>query len=421
VKRIWIVENAVPPTSCPSPFLRNDGVRYLLDDASAPWEDAVVKSLCELFSSADYELTVLRSPSQLRQHLRSASEPPHVVVFDWEGPDFSQDRNLEVLSIVLSTTFTYVQVYTNLGADAVEPHLSNLRAAYPDRLLPAKAKGEVTPDVLRGQVVTAWEGTIAGETADKVRERARIAVEKMLIDLCSVRRSALAAMVKGDSNEFVGLMMAKLRDELGFGAADQLGDVLKSGGADQSNEDLRRLQSVFCYVFPPDDFVRTGDIVKDSSGSLKMVITPQCHLERFRKKTGGRLTMVDADEMTTHSVKQLKDEGLNIDQIGGSPTAGHGNAGGSVVLLSNLPAVANSRSSLLDVVLRGHSWSTVRVGDVPAGEALRYSAVPGLTRLCTLTETLCAAVVSHLTTTIGSVGVSDFPGFEKTRLKGLLG
>lgn len=415
MKRIWVVENAVPleRLSYPPPFVENTGIAYLLKDEKAEWAELAVRRLCEAFCSDDYELTVLASPALLEKHLRSGIEPPHIVIFDWQGPGFGDDINVAAIDKLLSSTFSYVQVYTNFGADGVEGYLAPLRQRYGTRLLPTKAKDDVEAGDLRTYVIEAWQHTIAGETADAVRERARAAVERLLIDLCSVRKSALAAMSRGDVNQFVSLVMAKLRDELGASGLDQLATIVKGGGSADAAEDLRRLQSAFYYHFPQDEVVRTGDLVVDPAGKYGMVITPWCHLESFQKKTGGYLTIIDACELKADA---LGAAGIVTDRVGESATAAHGKAAYSVVVLPNVPKNPGDRNALVDLALIAHGWNTVRVKDVDG--ALRYGALE-FKRLCTLTETFSGAVVSHLAKTISSIGVPDFPKFEVERLSAL--
>jgi hypothetical protein len=416
MNRVWIVENAVPvqTLSYNPPVIDKVGVLYLLQDSTASWDEEEVRLLCEAFCSDEYELTVLTSPAQLEKYLDSGVEPPHVVIFDWEGPGFGEATNLAAIKKLLSSTFTYVQVYTQLGAEAVEPYLVSLRKGYGDRLLPARAKTEVTPSDLGSAVKAAWRGTIAGETADQVRMRARGAVERVLIDLCSVRRNALAAMTGGDEGQLVAVIMAKLRDELGP-LHEELTTIVKGGGVAEAAEDLRRFQSALYYYFPSDNVVRSGDLVVDRVGHYGVVITPWCHLGSFQRKTAGRLTIVGAYELNGAT---LEAAGVEVERVGPSATAAHGKAAHSVIVLPNVPKAANDRSALVDWVVVTHEWNTTLVSNVEG--ALSYSSVE-LTRICTLTETFSGGVLSHLARTISAVGIPDFPKFESDRLAFILG
>ena len=145
-----------------------------------------------------------------------------------------------------------------------------------------------------------------------------------------------------------------------------------------------------------------------------MVFTPQCHLERFRRKTGGRLTLIDAEELATGGIA-----GVSISAVGGSAIASHGRAGHSVVVLPNVPRQPNGRHLLFDIAIRTHAWTTTQV-DTEQNEPLRYAHVAGVSRLCTITETWCAAVVSHIAGVMASAGVPDFPDFEKNRINQVL-
>ena len=421
MKRVWIVEDAVPAQALGyiPPMITNEGVRYLLNRHDAVWEEQEVKELCDSLSGDAFELTVLLSPGQLTQLLQSGAEPPHVVIFDWEGPGFDERVNTEAIRSVLESSFSFIQVYTHLGVAAVEPKIEDLRAQFADRMLPAKSKQDVNATGLSAIVETAWNETIAGEVADRVRAKTRIAIERVLIDLCSVKRTALTALLGPLDGGLDTLLMAKLRDEIGFQEIDQLSDMFQGGGQVETNDDLQRFQSIFYYHFPADDLVRTGDIVITETGSFAMVFSPQCHLQRFRKKTGGRLTLVEAEVLTSAGIAALRDSGVTLSEIGWSAVANHKGAGYSVVVLPNVPKVPNSRHILVDIVLRTHAWHTLYV-DKTEGEPLQYADVSDTNRLCTITETCSGAIVSHIAAVMASAGVPDFPEFERNRINEIL-
>ena len=205
-------------------------------------------------------MTVLLSPGALKGLMQSGVEPPHVLVFDWEGPGFGEQLNIETIRCVLESSFSFVQVYTHLGVPAVEAHIQELKTQFTDRMLPARAKQDVNATQLRTIVEEAWNDTIAGEVADDVRARARASVERVLIDLCSVRRNALAALLGTLDEGLDALLMAKLRDEIGSQGIGQFDALSVGGGQVEATDQLRRFQSIFYYHFPADDLVRTGDI-----------------------------------------------------------------------------------------------------------------------------------------------------------------
>ena len=421
MKRVWIVENAVPVQVLGyiPPTITNRGVRYLLESHSDAWPEQAVRDLCDSLSGEAFDLTVLLSPDHLTRLLQSGVDPPHVVIFDWEGPGFSDQVNTEAIHRILESSFSFVQVYTQVGAASVEPKLQKLKTLFANRLLPAKDKEKVNADDLRAIVGTAWSDTIAGGVADRVRAQTRTAIERVLIDLCSVKHTALAALLGPPDRGFDTLLMAKLRDEIGSQGIDRLDDVFKGAGQVKANEELRRLQSVFYYHFPPDDLVRTGDIVVNKAGAYAIVFTPQCHLERFRKKTGGRLTLVDAEELAPKGIAALRHSGVALFKVGRSAIASHNEAGYSVVILPNVPSKPNSRASCVDIAVRTHAWTTL-LADGQVDGPLQYADVPDVDRLCAITETCGGAIVSHIAGVMASAGVPDFPDFEKTRINKVL-
>ena len=209
--------------------------------------------------------------------------------------------------------------------------------------------------------------------------------------------------------------MAKLRDEIGSDGIGQIASLSGGGFQVQATEELRRFLSIFYYRFPTDDLVRTGDIVISDVGTYALVFSPQCHLERFRKKTGGRLTLVEAEELSTGGIAALRMSGVALSAVGASAIASHGKAGHSVVVLPNVPSVPDDRHSLVDIAVRIHAWITLRI-DKNENLPLRYADVEGVERLCTITDTWCGPVVTHIAGVMASAGVPDFPAFETTRI-----
>lgn len=421
MRRVWIVDDAVPVQALsyvPSTLPR-EGILHLLENHGAAWQEQEVRELCDSLSGEEFELTVILSPDSLNALLQSGVEPPHVVIFDWEGPGFSAELNTDAIGRVLESSFSFVQVYTHLGVEAVEAHIQDLRVQFPDRMLPASAKQDVNAGNLGTIVAAAWDDTIAGEVADSVRASARASVERVLIDLCSVKRNALAALLETATGGLDALLMAKLRDEIGSQGVGPF-DVLSGGGGHVgATSELRRFQSIFYYHFPADDLVRTGDIVVSDAGTYAMVFSPQCHLERFRKKTGGRLTLIDAEEVAPDGIAALTGSGVKLSKVGASAIASHGSAGHSVVVLPNVPKEPNGRHSLFDIAIRTHAWNSLRIEKRENGP-LQYADVPSVTRLCTITDTWCAAIVSHVAGIMASAGVPDFPDFEKARIDQIL-
>jgi len=288
VKRVWVVDDSIPVQALhrdgPLPLrFEADLVRYLIEHVPAnQWEEASVLELCRTLSGDDFSTTFFLSPEQMLRALAQDATPPHAVIFDWEYTGSTDDANRAALDRLLSSSFVYVQIYTHLGPNAVEPKVSELRDRFHDRLLPAKGKAEVTPAQLREDILQAWKGTIAGELADKVRSQAFAAVERTLIDIGGVPKGVLAAIAEGTAENLLHLVLSKVRDEIGDAGFETLNAVLSGSQSAESTEAVRRLLSVWYYYFPADDRVRRGDLIElDADGNLGFIVTPPCDLVRL--------------------------------------------------------------------------------------------------------------------------------------------
>ena len=428
MRRIWIVDDTIPIHllfgSARTPTRLDREIVELLISKSTEdqWDEREVRGLCATLCVDEFEASFFLSPEAAKEHIVRGDIPPDGLIFDWEGPGFGSATNVAVLRDVLTQTIALIQVYTRLSHEEVDGHLEDLRREFPDRVLPTLTKADVTPADLRDKVRNARAGTIAGSIADAVRGHVRRALEGTLIEMCTMPQAGISAVVEGNAENLLSLMLAKVRDLLGVDASEILMKAAEGTPTAESTLALRRLLSAWYYFFPSDDRVRRGDIVETIGGGteLRFVVTPSCDLVRFRKKTGGVLTLLTAVALDTAGKDRLRKAALLPTTVRGSITAGVDGSADAVLPLPNIPVVAKDRTSLEDYVLLCHSWETLEVAkSVGAAEglALCYRDVPTLRRRCTLAEPFVGAALAKIAGVMFSPGVPDFPAAERDRLR----
>lgn len=186
--RVWLVDDELPYDRLTpvADRVEKQGLQYLIDTELTWSADPAVRTLCvELMEEIDVELTALSAPAALTKYVTMGLLPPHVVIFDWEGAGFSNERNVRAIGDTLRHTFAYVQVYTHLDVGTVEVHLDAVREEYPGRLLAARGKHDVNARDLFREARAEYDASIAGEIADEARVRTRRALEEALVELCS--------------------------------------------------------------------------------------------------------------------------------------------------------------------------------------------------------------------------------------------
>jgi hypothetical protein len=423
MKRVWVVDDKIPIHelySGPYPTRLEAGmVRHLVDSlAREVWDEPAVLDLCHALCTPEFDPSFFLSPEAMLRALADGVAPPHAVIFDWQYPGSSDQKNLTALAQLLRNTFAYVQVYTHLGEVAVEPLLLDLRASHKGRLLPARAKASVTPAFLAQEIRAAWEGTIAGELADKVRAEVLAAVERSLIDMCGVPRGGIAALAQGRPEHLVHVVLSKVRDEIAVNGGEVLSEIVAAADEAGSSDGLRRLMSVWYYFFPSDSRVRRGDLI-EIEGGMGLVVTPPCDLVKFPKKTGRRLTWLRCIRLDEGGLEMLRTAGYKFNAVGNSIIAAHGEAGEALVVLPNVPLERGSRETLADYVVLCHAWESRLVEDAPGGVAT-YEHLGDLKRRCTLADPFASAVVARITAVISSPGTPDLPKSELARLKAAL-
>jgi hypothetical protein len=421
MKRVWVVDDEIPVNALytgPYPQrLEKDLIRYLIENHRPDWTESHVLDLCATLCSAEYDSSFFRSPEAVEWALDQGATPPHAVIFDWEYGIPNAERNIKVLERLLGNSFTYIQIYTHLGHEGVEPHVADLRERYPDRLLLTKMKREVSAADLADSIRTAWSGTIAGPLADEIRSQVSSAVERALIDFCNIRQDAIAAITQRAPETFVDIVLSRIRDEIGSRAARTLDEILAVAPAAGSSPELRRLMSIWYYYFPADQIVRRGDIIEIDGAELGFVITPPCHLARFSGKTGTRLTWLRLTHFDPGGLAALRKSGLKIKDVGGSMTANL--AGEALTMFPNVPLCSGSRKDVDDFVLISHAWQS-RDFEATVEKDLKYTQLKGITRRCTLADPFASAVVARVTSAMASQGTPDFPPGEVVRMRALV-
>jgi hypothetical protein len=425
MKRVWIVDDDIPvhvrydgrpvPTRLDAAFVRD-----LIENVpEADWVEPAVLNLCRALCGPDFEAVFFLSPESMLASLDQTASPPHAVIFDWQYlGSTNAERNCSVLERLLATSFAYVQVYTQLGEDAVELKLLKLRERFGGRLLPTRMKADVAPAKLAEVIRQAWSGTIAGELADNVRKVVFVAVERMLIELCAVKQGTLAAF--GDPTDLMDLVVSKVRDEMSGDGMASLTEILRVQKNTAASEDLRKLMSVWYYWFPEDDKVRRGDLIELNDGDLGLVVTPPCDLARFSKKTGSRVTWLRAVRLDSPGLERLRLAGIKFDGVGGSIVAAHSSGyGDKVAVLPNVPK-DRDRSVLEDYAVLMHAWESglhlEREGKTEL-EPATYSRFQGIRRRCSLSEPFTSAVIAKVSGVMSSPGTPDLPEAERARLK----
>jgi hypothetical protein len=424
--RIWVVDDQIPVQQVygaipvPHRMSREIMQHVVAIVPEAQWEEGEVRGLCTTLCTDEFEAAFFTSPDAVERELARRGNPPHVVIFDWQGTGFSPERNVNVLTQILASSFAYVQVYTHLDSKDVDKHLDELRKRFGGRVLATRTKSEVDPAGLRDAVKAAWKGTIAGEIADAVRERAAAGVERTLIEISSLKTGEIAALAQGHADILLDVVLAKVRDELGADVSDILTEIAKADQIGGSTDGLRRFMSVWYYHFPNDNRIRNGDIVRMKDGGLALITTPSCDLAAFPTKTSGHLALVRMLPMTKETFEALGKAGCPIKGIGGSVIADHTGAGDKVVVLPNIPVGGITREKLEDWLAVSHARETVSLSGASKGwityDALKEREV---SRVCSLASPFAHGVVSRIYAAGFSPGLPDLPKGERERLNGL--
>src|SRR4051794_28257176 len=99
--RIWVVDDKIPLEHLyPGPYpTRLDAalVRELIEAHEGEWEEQPVLELCRAVCDEAHDSIFFKAPDGMLVAMDDGIRPPHVVIFDWEYPGSTAERNLATL------------------------------------------------------------------------------------------------------------------------------------------------------------------------------------------------------------------------------------------------------------------------------------------------------------------------------------
>jgi hypothetical protein len=461
-------------------------IREVKDD----WNDVELKHLCEELVTCGCSLLAFRHPDHALRYLERTGESPDVIVFDLEYTSFalSEESVESLLDAILSRCFSVVQVYTAADASLAKTKLQKPFLKTPSgRLREPKSKGDCNATDLAQALESILTHSFSTQTATLIRRSARDAIESVLVKIDSLPSDVLVtellAKERGlPTDQFVDLLSIKISEALETepriasviedyltknnvassevshatrGIVDlitaQVREHVRDNGlfnriqslveqtsanTSYSSSDIAKVVRDFyafrLYSHPKDDLVRTGDIAAQFDnaevGGYIVILTPQCDLEKFWKKTRGTLTLIKLHPWKSdEGIKKAKQYGnKDMRQIGNSITARE------PMILPSIPVstIESSDYALFvheieHAVLRNQELEDVGKNNQQVQKPLTYSHIETsnnlkLVRVCRISEPFLSGILNGMKASLFQLGIPDYPNNEKTRLEEML-
>ena len=413
-------------------------LRYLLRD-EIKWsaEEENLKSLIEklIADRSRWSVSAFKHPDFLMNCIRSDLFRPEIIVYDWEFHSEALDekgkREQELFNL-LNESSAVVFIYS--GADKAEeikdiitstrfePFVNRIK--FIDK---ASNVGGMLPDEkLIHEVSNLMDSNFSFKFGSAIKQRSLEAVDKILIELGKATLNDVSSyfrLKKDTKKDLVDFIGERFRNRLGAMDLSELPDESKEPAPTYDRNLAMRLWAyrLYFHAGESDNIVRRGDIVRktaENTDKLFLVISADCDLFRFWHKNLGIInlvTLVKLDSDLKDRLSATIEPARIRDQF--SQTS----------LLSNVKCLTEGPFVLpfveiedryLNYLVCPKDMCSVEV-EKPARtlsreqlkkERLKYSDWSEYKRILTVSEPFLSPMIEHITKSLSSYGVPDYPG-----------
>ena len=415
------------------------------------WDDTAIQKLCINLLQKGWNIQAFHHPNFYEDKLAKDIYISDILVFDWEYKTGGVEQ-ISILRRILSGYSVYVYIFS--GADKE----GEIRELIRDKLKEFSGRvSYLSKDDGNGYEKTALDfSNKLNEMKEKnfsfyfgssIRRIVANSIESILVkfadmnlknvlsllshdrlddelslDMKDIISLKIAEHVKTSSEirnilfqggiekdvveELIGMLEGKIKNSI-ISAKLPLPKSENSPHSEEKNTDIMgALWSFRLYYKPLDEdrIVRTGDIiVKKSStdfSNLYLVITDDCSLSRFAKKTGGVLNTVELTRIIPGVDNKIKIKGLtSLTNI-----AGLSGTNGRPLLLPYIPVEDNQ---LRDYLLLMQRHFTIEC-KVKEGSSLIYDDID-YRRVCSISSPFLHTLIGTIISNLFGWGCPDYP------------
>ncbi len=389
-------------------------INYLLQQPDTEWPDSMVKAMCEKLLHDPQKLVVsaFTSPAFYSNYIKETVFSPEIVIYDWDynwGPGDNQSE--EYLLEILQHSFTMVFVFSEQDNIEEITQVTEGRRfkPYKNRLMVVDKNKKNSIRTIISHFESKGKNSFSFAYGQKMIFESNRAINKVLSDisLLSIENYYASISSKEDNGkyvfskyDFIEAIIPRYKNEL---SKFEWGEM----SIKRAKPKIKEIKAVWAhrlYDNTPSLKVLMGDIVKSDSGHYYLVLSSDCHLERFWKKNGGYITLIPLLKMDStkgkNQIKLLLNNQSKISSLTNSQSA-----------ITILPTVPVAVSRYCDFILtpKGVKSIEIRRGDDMNETALTYDMFVGYSKVVSLLDPFKSPLIQFVMDNISGYGCPDFP------------
>ncbi len=413
-------------------LLNQKNIQFLLDNKEV-WKDKVLYDFTlKLFKSDEFEISGFLHHSFFLNHIEDYLFSPDIIVFDWDvGSDTNPENNL---LDILSKKYCLVAIYTEADKEdeitqiIKKPDFSNYKE---DRLFLVKKDEDQSVDRIY-QKISEKKDTFSFVIGKKLKKIILQAVDKILIHIGKLSFNQFATVFGSDGgngkrviqpSDFTNIVLQKLQYEIDLQSITQLTELLESEKEKIGDDNkVRELWHYRLYHKNNDMIIRKGDILKKNmdSDDLYLVISSDCHLSDFWKKTLGYLCIIPLHQASKDNAELVKRLQYGVD-IANYSISSLVNPR-QIDFLITLPGLTTENSKYIDYLLNPREISTISIplngnDEDTKSRHLNLDNIPNYQKVISVSEPFMSALFQFIQQNFSGFGVPDFCDELKDSIK----
>lgn len=393
-------------------IINESGLKFLLQNAD--WQDdLVIRNLCETLiqDRNNWSISAFVNPNFYIKYISETVYAPDVVIYDWDYPGL-QDDSENVLFKILNETPTLVFIFSQ--NDNIEQIETLFRTE--DKFAPFSGRLVVIDKSAKDSVNSIFSKIQEKDTANfsfayggQIIRKSNQIINKILSDISQLSTEGFIAAIgkeennkyMSSTNDFVDVIIPRYRNAL-YSVPGNDGDIIT---IDKSRDiDIREIKKIWSYkMYEKNDsnIVALGDIIH-SEENYYLVISSDCHMQRFWEKNGGYMAVIPLEKLTegekNKQVKYLAERNSSITSLTSYSKA-----------LSILPAVPVGEQ-LIDFLVLPKRISTIQVEKVEnRPQILTYDFLNGYEKIASISDPFKSPLFHFIMNRISDLGCPDFP------------
>lgn len=398
----------------------------LMFDLVQDWRDgirlrALIESLYQ--DKNEWSITAFKAPELFINYVEEETYSPDMIVFDWDyDGKRGEDEDVETLFYeIIQLKYCVINIYSGADKDMEINKMLNggKFINFRNRVSYLSKNTDNSSSILLDQLSRRFSENFSHQYGKNLQNKIDAALNSVLSNIGELSFDEFICLFGERNNnqshlaalDFVNIIIDKIRTDLickGFTEP-----ITSNYKEIKDLNHVRRVWHFRLYYKPQDDIVRKGDIIKAiDSDKWFLVISSDCHLNKFWQKNFGHLALIPIYEIGDKTIRRKIIDFTNSGTRRQFKNTSMTNPN-QIENITFLPGLMLREDEYIDYLVSPKeitSYEIRKPQDVHAKSPLKYSQIDSFrgTDRYHLTEPFLTPLVNYIMKNVTDTGVPDF-------------